>query len=194
MNIPAVSRDTTTGVTLIAVLAATRVGHFGGIATPHDASLAVFFLLGMWLASPRWLALALLSAAAADALAIARGGSSYCITPAYPFLVPTYAALWGAGWATHVYVGLRSAPLCGLALTGALLTGVTVAFILSNASFYALSGYFQAMPAADYVRGVTQYFLPYLETTAVYVVIAIVCRRILLRVAAGRSGPVAANR
>jgi hypothetical protein len=193
MNFFAVPRDATTGVALIAVLAATRAGHLGGIATPPDASLAVFFLLGLWLESPRWLVISLLTAATSDAVAIAQGASSYCITPAYPFLIPTYSALWGAGWVTRVYAGLRSAWLRGLALSAALFTGVTVAFVLANASFYTLSGYFQAMPAAEYVRGVTQYFRPFLITTAVYVVIAIVCRRILLSLAARRVGPDAAN-
>jgi hypothetical protein len=193
MNISAVSRSATTGVALIAVLAATRVGHLGGIATPPDASLAVFFLLGQWLESPRWLVISLLTAAAADAVAIAQGASSYCITPAYPFLIPTYSALWGAGWVTRTYAGQPSAWRRGLALSAALFIGVSVAFVLANASFYTLSGYFQAMPAAEYVRGVTQYFRPFLITTAVYVVIAIVCRRILLSLAARRLGPAAEN-
>jgi len=80
---------------VIALLAVTRIGHFGGIATPPDASLAVFFLLGLWVASARWLVIGLLAAAAADALAIAQGASSYCITPAYPFLIPTHGVIWG---------------------------------------------------------------------------------------------------
>jgi hypothetical protein len=193
MNTFAAPRDATTGVALIAVLAATRVGHLGGIATPPDASLAVFFVLGLWLESPRWLVISLLTAVISDAVAIAQGASSYCITPAYPFLIPAYSALWGAGWATRVYTGLRSVWLRGLTLSAALLTGVTVAFVLANASFYTLSGYFQAMPAAEYVRGVTQYFRPFLMTTAAYVVITIVCRRILLSLAARRLGPAAAS-
>src|SRR5256885_9905030 len=100
MNLPELSRDLITGTALIALLAVTRIGHFGGIATPPDASLAVFFLLGLWVASARWLVIGLLAAAAADALAVAQGASTYCITPAYPFLIPTYGVLWGAGRAT----------------------------------------------------------------------------------------------
>src|SRR5256885_8601888 len=96
MNLPEPSRDLITGVALIALLAVTRIGHFGGIATPPDASLAVFFLLGLWVASPRWLVIGLLAAAAADALAIAQGASSYCITPPYPLLIPTYGVTCGS--------------------------------------------------------------------------------------------------
>jgi hypothetical protein len=181
MNLPKLSRNLTTGIALIALLAMTRIGHFGGIATPPDASLAVFFLLGLWIASPRWLVLALLATAATDALAIAQGVSSYCITPAYPFLIPTYGVLWGAGRATCVYAAGRHGWLRGLVLGGALLTSTAIAFVVSNASFYALSGYFEAMPARDFVRGVSPYLRPYITGAAAYVAVAIACRRLLLR-------------
>ena len=68
MNLPKLSRDLITGIALVALLAVTRIGHFGGIATPPDASLAVFFLLGLWVASARWLVVGLLAAAVVDAL------------------------------------------------------------------------------------------------------------------------------
>ena len=180
MNLPKLSRDLITGIALIALLAVTRIGHFGDIATPPDASLAVFFLLGLWVASPRWLVIGLLAAAAADALAIAQGASSYCITPAYPFLIPTYGVIWGAGRATCVYAARRHGWPRGLALGVALLASTTIAFVLSNASFYALSGYFEAMPVGDFVRGVSPYFRPYLTGAAAYVAVAILCRRLLL--------------
>jgi len=180
MNLSKLSRDLITGIALIALLAVTRIGHFGGIATPPDASLAVFFLLGLWVASPRWLVIGLLAAAAADALAIAQGASSYCITPAYPFLIPTYGVIWGAGRATCVYAARWHGRQRGLALGVALLASTTIAFVLSNASFYALSGYFEAMPVGDFVRGVSPYYRPYLTGAAAYVAVAIVCRRLLL--------------
>jgi hypothetical protein len=180
MNLPKLSRDLITGIALIALLAVTRIGHFGGIATPPDASLAVFFLLGLWVASPRWLVLALLAAAATDALAIAQGVDSYCITPAYPFLIPSYGVLWGAGRATCVYAARRHGWPRALALGVALLTSTAIAFLVSNASFYALSGYFGAMPGGDFARAVSPYFRPYLTGAAAYVAVAIVCRRLLL--------------
>ena len=180
MNLPILSRDLITGTALIALLAVTRIGHFGGIATPPDASLAVFFLLGLWVASPRWLMIGLLAAAAADALAIAQGASSYCITPAYPFLIPTYGVIWGAGRATCVYAARWHGWLRALVLGVALLTSTAIAFLVSNASFYAFSGYFEAMPVGDFVRGVSPYFRPYLTGAAAYVAVALLCRRLLL--------------
>ena len=193
MNLPKLSRDVTTGVALIALLAVTRIGHFGGIATPPDASLAVLFLLGLWLASSRWLVVALLVAAATDALAVAQGVGSYCITPAYPFLIPTYGVLWGAGRATCVYAARWHGWVRGLVLGVALLTSTTIAFVLSNASFYALSGYFEALPVGDFVRGVSPYFRPYLTGAAAYVAVAIVCRRLLLGPARESAGSVPAQ-
>ena len=180
MNLPKLSRDLITGIALVALLAVTRIGHFGGIATPPDASLAVFFLLGLWVASARWLVVALLAAAASDALAIAQGASSYCLTPAYPFLIPTYGVLWGAGRATCVYAARWHGWLRALVLGVALLTSTAIAFLVSNASFFLLSGYFEAMSAGDFVRAVSPYFRPYLTGAAAYVAVAIVCRRLLL--------------
>jgi len=193
MNLPEPSRDLITGVALIALLAMTRIGHFGGIATPPDASLAVFFLLGLWIASSRWLVVALLAAVASDALAIAQGVGSYCITPAYPFLIPTYGVLWGAGRATCLYAERRRGWPRGLALGVALLTSATSAFVLSNASFYAFSGYFKAMPVGDFARAVNPYFRPYLAGAAAYVAVAIVCRRLLLGPERESAGSVAAK-
>jgi hypothetical protein len=193
MNLPKLSRDLTTGIALIALLAVTRIGHFGGINTPPDASLAVFFLLGLWIASPRWLVVALLAAAATDALAIAQGASSYCITPAYPLLIPTYGVLWGAGRAICVYAARWHGWMRGLVLGVALLMSTAIAFLVSNASFYALSGYFEAMPARDFVRGVTPYFGPYITEAAAYVAGAIVCRRLLLGPERESAGSVAAK-
>ena len=193
MNLPKLSRDLTTGIALIALLAVTRIGHFGGINTPPDASLAVFFLLGLWIAPPRWLVVALLAAAATDAVAIAQGASSYCITPAYPLLIPTYGVLWGAGRAICVYGARWHGWMRGLALGVALLASTTIAFVLSNASFYALSGYFEAMPAGVFARAVSPYFRPYLAGAAAYVAGAILCRRLLLGPERESAGSVAAK-
>jgi hypothetical protein len=193
MNLPKLSRDLITGIALVALLAVTRIGHFGGIATPPDASLAVFFLLGLWVASARWLVVGLLAAAATDALAIAQGASSYCVTPAYPLLIPTYGVLWTAGRAICVYGTRWHGWMRGLVLSVALLMSTAIAFLVSNASFYALSGYFEAMPAGAFARAVSPYFRPYLTGAAAYVAGAILCRRLLLGPERESAGSVAAK-
>jgi hypothetical protein len=55
----------------------------------------------------------------------------------------------------------------------ALLAGVLSAFIISNASFYVFSGYFDQMSALTYCRTVAKYLPKFLESTAIYTVFAL---------------------
>jgi len=56
---------------------------------------------------------ALLAAASTDALAIVQGASSYCITPAYLVLIPTYRRPLGGRSATGVYADVGRDGLRG---------------------------------------------------------------------------------
>ncbi len=143
---------------LSALMAVTRFHHF---ALLPDASLAVFFLTGLW-ALPWGLPLFLAEAALIDYLAVSYGGvSSWCITPAYPFLIPTYGALWLGGRLSQ-----RHAHLAAIFTT---LAGATlIAFLISNLSFYALSGYFAATELKTYALQVLPYLAPYLLAPLAY--------------------------
>lgn len=168
------------------VLLATRFEHFGSPVHLPDATLAVLFLAGWYLRTWESLAILLALAGLADALSIAGGVSAWCVTPAYWFLIPAYAALWLAGrWAQGV-----AGPLLRRAAAAALglLLGVAVFFAISNASFFFLSGYFGSMTAAAYASAVTQYFPRYLETAAVYVAVAAVIDRAVRLMASWRRG------
>lgn len=144
----------------------TRSHHFATSAPLPDASWATFFLAGAL--ARRWIAPAalLVNAAAIDYLALLGGVSDYCVTPAYPFLAPTYLSLWAAGrWASSVPQGsIRST----LRICVALLLGVAAAFLISNASFYAFAGYFDEMSALEYSQRVIRYLPTFLEGTALY--------------------------
>jgi hypothetical protein len=156
---------------LAAVMAVARFHHFGSTISLPDASLAVFFLAGFYLRSPLLFAGFLAEAALIDYVAITYGGvSGWCISPAYVFLIPTYASVWFAGrWvAAHYRHAWRTLTL----LFAALAVGVTVAFLISNGSFYLLSGRFPQMSVAEYSARVAKYFLPYAMSTFVYVMIA----------------------
>lgn len=155
------------GFALAVVLAVTRSGHFGSIAMPPDATLAVFFLAGAFVASAWLVPLLLLEAALVDYLAISVDGvSSYCVTPAYLFLIPTYVTLWWAGrWYGRRLTDKGHAIV---ALAFAVIVGTTVAFLISNGSFYALSGYFASLSFTTYATRVAQYYPPYLGWTALY--------------------------
>jgi hypothetical protein len=159
-----VRRERIAIVLLTLAMWATRSHHFGSILHLPDASWAAFFIagaMGARIRVPLWL---VINAGIIDYLALQGGVSSYCVTPAYAFLVPTYLTLWASGrWSAMTF----SWNVMSLARTaGALSLGVAGAFIVSNASFYALAGYFEKMSMLQYTNSVAAYFPHFLESTA----------------------------
>lgn len=168
-------RELAGAAALVLAMAATRYHHFGSAIGLPDASLAAFFLAGAGLHSARWFALLLAEAALVDALAITVGGvSAWCVTPAYPVLALAYGAAWCAGrW--HAIQPQPSLLRLALAAVG----GVSTAFVVSNASFYALSGYFTELGLSEYAHRVARYYPPYLLNTLGYVALAVLLRAAL---------------
>lgn len=127
---------------LAVLMAATRSDHFASALHLPDASAAIFFLAGVYL-RPGWmLAPFLVEAALIDYLAITFGGvSSFCISPAYGFLLPAYGALWLAGrwYAAHRRQTLGNVLL----LAGSAVIGGLVFELFSSGGFYLLSGRFE---------------------------------------------------
>lgn len=153
-------------VALLALMATTRFHHFGDNLHLPDASLAVFFLAGLALKRGILFPLFLLEAGLIDYLAISQGTSDWCVTPAYGFLIPTYVVMWLAGrWFGQRHpISRASLP----ALTLAVVTSTTGAFLISNGSFYLLSGYFADMGLMHYAARVAQYYPPYLGYCVMY--------------------------
>ena len=173
---------------LAALMAATRYFHFGSALYLPDASLAVFFLAGFALSRAAYFPALLLEAGAIDYLAIAIGGvSDWCVTPAYWFLIPTYACLWlGGRWcAARHRPDWRGPALSG----GALLAAASLAFLISNASFYLLSGYFTDMGWVEYGARVAKYYPLYVASALGYVAIAAMARWMAATVLAPRAEP-----
>ncbi|HZD53091.1 MAG TPA: hypothetical protein VE175_08590 [Woeseiaceae bacterium] len=154
------------GLILAAVMAATRFNHFGSSLSLPDASLAVFFIAGIYLRRTIWFPILIVEAGLMDWASIWGGVSDWCVTAAYGFLIPTYASLWFAGrwYARRARIEWRTL----LPLLGSLGTALVVAFTISNASFYLLSGYFDELGWRDYVRGVIGYFPAYAGYTLLY--------------------------
>ena len=126
---------------LAALMAATRMNHFGPMP---DASWAVFFLGGAWLArDTRWAFPALMAlAVGVDWWVITGQGidfwNHYCVSAAYWFLVPAYAAMWAGGaWLRRRYAGARWDALGRLAF--AFVLSVLACHLLAQGSFYWLS-------------------------------------------------------
>lgn len=156
---------------LAALMAATRFHHFGSPLHLPDASLAVFFLGGLYLRRAVAFGAYIGLAALIDYVAIVHGGvSDWCVTLAYAFLLPTYACLWWAGvWCcTHERHGWRGYAR----LAGALLVATGFAFLISNTSFYGLSGYYGELSLAEYAARIARHFPPYLASTVAYVAVA----------------------
>lgn len=165
---------------LLALLAVTRVGHFGGAVSLPDASLAVFLMGGLWLSGSRlngWGCFAAYTAVAFGIdvyLAKTAAEAGWCLTPAYGGLVASYGVMWLAG--RYLSRTPDTAPL-RLAVLGML--AVLGAFVVSNASFWAFSGYFGGMTAPDYAARVIQYLPPYLGSTALYLALGWVAQTLL---------------
>lgn len=151
---------------LVGLVLLTRIGHFGSLAMPPDATLAALFVGGFALRS--WAGFALLAGAAvgADAIAFSGGASAACFTPGYALLLPAHLAVYQAGrLAARLGGGVLASAAC-LAL------GVGVFFVVSNAGFYAFSEHAAAMGPAEYASRVIRWLPPYLGVAAAYVAAA----------------------
>lgn len=174
---------------LATLMAATRFHHFGSVTFLPDASLAVFFLAGLYLTRPitfassdrepsetgaaRWLMPAgifvflLLEAGLIDYLAIRYGGvSDWCVTPAYWFLIPTYGVMYLAGgWCARFDPLTKSGAV---KTAGMLLMASTTAFLISNGSFYLFTDRFAEMNWMAYADRTAPYLLSYVTYTVIY--------------------------
>ncbi len=158
-------------VMLAGLMLATRFSHFGSATSFPDASLAVFFLTGFYLRRAIYMVPLMLLAGGIDYLATQHMGvSDYCLSPAYPFLIPTYAVMWyGGRW----YAARHSLSVASLApLTSALLISASVAFVISNYSFYLFTDRYTDWSWADYNTLVTGYYAPYMGSVLFYVAVA----------------------
>ncbi len=174
-------RQVLTGLALAALMAATRMHHYGSALHLPDASLAVFLLAGFFIASPLFFGALLLEAGALDYVAITHlGVSDWCVTPAYWFLIPTYAVLWAAG---RYYARIHQHTARSLGVFFAVsLAAVSVAFVISNGSFYLFSGRYPNLNFAEYVARVAEYYPQYLTGGLLY----LACAAVLYAVFAAR--------
>jgi hypothetical protein len=162
---------------LAAAMFATRMEHFGTIASLPDASLAVFFFAGMWLVQRRWFVLLSGVATLTDYYAFAQSGvSESCFTPAYPFLAAAYGCLWVAGERVRVQA---TDAIAGPML--AAVVAIVGAFAISNLSFFAFSGQFAAMTVGEYVARTVRYAPSYVIYAVLYVAAGLALRALWAR-------------
>ena len=154
-------------LSLIALMVATRFHHFGDVLHLPDASLAVFFFAGFY-RKKMFFGFLLALAALIDYLAIENGTSGWCVTPAYVFLIPTYAVMWFAGRYCSTFKAMKMAELAKSA--GLLALATSAAFAISNGSFYLFSGRYEDLALGDYVVRVAQYYPFYVGSALIYTV------------------------
>lgn len=163
---------------LVLLMAVTRGSHFGSPINLPDATLAIFLVAGFMLPRFTLAALAaflflLLEAGGLDYYAITyQGVSDYCVSPAYWFLIPTYASMWLAG---HWFAAHQQNNWASLALFGGVSwLASSIAFLISNGAFYTLSGKFSDMNIAEYAARVAKYYPPYVSGSLMYLALAAV--------------------
>ena len=162
---------------LAALMAATRFDHFGSAVSLPDASYAIFFLGGLYIArsaraSAAAFAALIIEAGLIDYYATSiQGISDWCMTPAYWFLVPTYGSLWFFGRWFALRHAMEGRGLIGLALVA--WAACSFAFMFSNATFYLFSERFATMSAAEYASRVVQYYGSYVSVALLYTACAV---------------------
>lgn len=156
---------------LMLLMAATRSHHFDSLTHLPDASLAAFLLAGFYLPFITFPVL-LVVAGLADYFAFNYASvSDWCFSPAYWFLIPTYAVLFYAG---RFYAARHSQTWRGLGLfTVIAFAATSVAFVISSGSFFLFSGRFAEMSALQYTGSVAKYFLPYQISAFMYLSVAV---------------------
>lgn len=157
---------------LFALMAATRGHHFASLAHLPSASLAVFFLAGFYVRRA-WIFVALLlEAVLLDYTAITYGGvSSFCVTPAYTFLLPAYGSMWLAGnWFAYRY---RFAFSALVPFGGSLLIGASISELFSSGGFYFFGGRYAEPTLTVFGERLLKYFPQQLSGLAFWISIAV---------------------
>lgn len=160
--------------TLALLMVATRIHHFAAVP---DASWALFFIGGFYLRSAtRWaFPLLMALAVAVDWVVISRSGldfwQHYCVSPGYWMLLPAYFALWAGGMLLgHNHRGLRWSTLPRAAVL--LVASVALCHLFAQGGFYWTSGQVAEPTFAGWWKNYSDWFLPYLGTSALYVAVA----------------------
>jgi hypothetical protein len=161
-----------TALSLVALMGATRMHHFGDAFSLPDASLAVFFLAGLFFSSRTFFVALLLEAGLLDYVAISHlGVSDFCISTAYVFLIPTYFAMWFGGRLSANFKSMQGTEFTlSIPAMATLFIATTSAFLMSNGSFYWLSDNIPQRNFSNYVAQLSSYYSPYVGYAFFYAI------------------------
>ncbi|PTN07833.1 hypothetical protein [Nitrosomonas aestuarii] len=182
-NVPALAgrHQIVIALMLVSLMIITRGHHFSSLHNLPGASWAVFFLAGIYLRTVWPLVGFLALSWWLDFAAYTWGGASgFCLTPAYVFLLPAYAALWLAGrW----YAGQHQFALNTLLpLSLSMVTGLILCEMFSSGGFYFFSGRFTDATWVEFAGRTLNYFPMYIESFLFYTGVAIVMHAALVMI------------
>lgn len=150
------------------VMIATRFNHFGDALHLPDASMALFFLGGLYLRKHlAFLGFVVLSVLI-DWYSVSYAGvSDFCITVAYAFLPLAYAVLWYAG---RLLAPRYSGSLAshGMVFAG-IVVSATLSYAVSNGAFYWLGGRYTDPNMSQYLQRFAQWAPLFVRAAAGYV-------------------------
>lgn len=174
------------------IMIGTRFHHFGDMLHLPDASMALFFLGGIYLRKHlAFLAFVVLSVLI-DWYSVSYAGvSDFCITVAYSFLPLAYAVLWYGGrlLAPRFDGSLRS---YGLVFLG-VVVAATLSYAVSNGAFYWLGGRYANPHMGEYLSRFMQWAPLFVRAAAMYVLAALVVHAVVARFVPREGGRGAAH-
>lgn len=158
---------------LAVVMLVTRTHSLNALLHVPDTSLASFFVLGYFVRRPvAFVGLFLLGYGIDVVTIYGMGGSDFCFTPAYAFMVPAYAAMWFAGRFAAARFGERLSALPAIVLL--LVAAAFVSHLFSSGGFYFLSGRFDDPTISEFLPRIERYFPNKLTATLLWAGIAAV--------------------
>jgi hypothetical protein len=173
MNLKTSTEQRWTLLALALLMGMTRFHHEGTAFALPDASLAVFFLGGLYLKSYRSFLFLLALGFAIDYIAITGFGvSDYCISPAYVFMVPTYGVMWLGGVKFSRLAFAKWLSYVGF-LASFLVISASLAFVISNGSFFWFSDKVSLGNGLEYASSLSEYYLSYIGSTFIYVAMGV---------------------
>ncbi|GLX79762.1 hypothetical protein tinsulaeT_31020 [Thalassotalea insulae] len=161
-------------VLLTLLMVATRGHHFASLNHLPSASTAIFFIAGMYLRNMKafWF-FYLLTIGLDLASSYSRGYLGDCLTPSYPALVVSYGLMFVGGYWAKPQWRQSSAGLSSIKVAATLFIVGSIAFFISNGSYYAFSGNFASLSWQEYLARVEKYYASAVTKPVFYVVIAV---------------------
>jgi len=160
---------------LTLLMLATRTHHFASLNNLPSASIAIFFLAGMYLRNIKafWFFYTL-SITIDLAASYSRGQFGDCITSSYPLLVLSYGTMFTVGYYSKPNWQQNIWQINIIKVALALFVASSIAFFISNGSYYTLSGKFPELSWAEYGTRVDKYYFKSISNPVFYVISAVV--------------------